>query len=1502
MNAIRPMLANAVFRRTVIKFASQLLATPQRKCRINRRFITRTPFSPNDPAIWPHVCIHFISHWLTDILSLACVLVIAANLIVEMFLLAVVAAHLSNPTAIFKSIYLWKSLQRTNSVASTNECSYPKLTDKCTNEVASEYFEKRKQFIKRQYEANCAESNRFDLISAKSNGLLCGKEPINSVVIVRMVQIILANDTNAPLAQSSSQSNSVESVTQPVIVSANSNGTSHPNGVAVVGNISTPSTAQRAIPKPIISINATANATKHLTKVTKMPVQMNAKFTPKVTPPIVTTNRKSNVIMVKRPNSKNNCNGVAAVPGPVFSSMSVSTPKASDNRSPPAATSVIIMNKLDSTKNGTNNSELSYEVPARSSNHLLRILNAPPKPINSSSLGALPSVQVSDFHKSVKVTTAIANESPVTLTSADNVTNLNHTKLRHLINEQNGNKKLNNSLFICKTEGKVLRLTPLMGSNCFNNVTATVANEIKVVSDAPTIVKKEMTKSPPPLTLAVSSPSMVNATTNQSRSVIDDIYSKFINTKDTQKDKIQNNDNQSKPLIVDESKLLKSSLYSIPSTHTIIPSKQSTFVQRQGGLVKTESINAATAFTDDGKARTKANVQSSPTIYLKQVTKARQPQSKGLCEILLANEKDLKVIGKTGSDVNLSGSPAIASSAMNQIHIFPIITTNGRNVSIAQSRDSVRPQVIITGANASDNRVQKAEPEKRNLVDQLREFDMVMEQIREERNTNEPDKIMLNNLTGILNHHIIDSCQMRSVGLPQKINLAFIKNATATSTKGELLESKASTPVVVVAPKTEGLKIESHQEIFDSIRERSDVTTNQSENVASLKISSTGLKTNPSITIKNPPKSQEDAQTAKRIYDILAQYAEQINSAPDLNNKPAPRRRSNLMTIHTSALASTNMVTSKSSSTVGSIISSSSNSNSSSESYQGASESRKRTFSLQNDEGSDCLIETAQTDEKKRRISNIDTITVQSGEKMSLDGTDYILSSLPKSTSNDLIQTNNQIIITTTNAQHDTKLIPAAIKQHDELGLTNGVTPIPTNLKPLTIGVTGTSAESAKQATQSTILLPGVSVVVSTEQNLQQTPPKIIATKCGTSEPARFRNFTTGFPCKMNITGANKCRPFKQCASGQNYRNENYVMPMGIMKYGKSSTIINEPPKVNQMVHTSVPTVVIPSTKVQRDKVIPDKAKAPEPKIHFNIARKSDNFGSLPTTSAPSTPTLLLRSLSGPNIGGMHGVNKKDDDGLDICEQWENIPFPSQIFQSNHGILILDSNKNATLLTTNTTIPTTTAPVMSCKKSCRNDIKSSTVITKPKITATIASTPAPSTTHAQSASYAFTRGDVKVPICDSDDDFLLEGGLSIHSPEDDDDGDDSFDDSFDDLEDSGRIFSLRALPTLFGGELSKSTEDILNQSDHTDNDVIDDSEEMIYHQNDKSSDNVVIIDKQKSDSLTLNSVSGNTRIARTNNIIERELRLQKSLSEECEDLGVDEPSTSELFPDAFITF
>ncbi|XP_058795476.1 uncharacterized protein LOC131666651 [Phymastichus coffea] len=44
---------------------------------------------------------------------------------------------------------------------------------------------------------------------------------------------------------------------------------------------------------------------------------------------------------------------------------------------------------------------------------------------------------------------------------------------------------------------------------------------------------------------------------------------------------------------------------------------------------------------------------------------------------------------------------------------------------------------------------------------------------------------------------------------------------------------------------------------------------------------------------KPQQKPQEDPETTQRIYAILGQYAEQLRNSPDLNNKPAPRRRSN---------------------------------------------------------------------------------------------------------------------------------------------------------------------------------------------------------------------------------------------------------------------------------------------------------------------------------------------------------------------------------------------------------------------------------------------------------------------------------------------------------------------------------------------------------------------------------------------------------------------------------
>lgn len=56
---------------------------------------------------------------------------------------------------------------------------------------------------------------------------------------------------------------------------------------------------------------------------------------------------------------------------------------------------------------------------------------------------------------------------------------------------------------------------------------------------------------------------------------------------------------------------------------------------------------------------------------------------------------------------------------------------------------------------------------------------------------------------------------------------------------------------------------------------------------------STPSTTSANSTIKPLQKAQEDEQTAEKIYKILNSYTEKIKNAPELKNKPAPRRRSN---------------------------------------------------------------------------------------------------------------------------------------------------------------------------------------------------------------------------------------------------------------------------------------------------------------------------------------------------------------------------------------------------------------------------------------------------------------------------------------------------------------------------------------------------------------------------------------------------------------------------------
>ncbi|KAL2713832.1 serine-rich adhesin for platelets-like isoform X2 [Vespula squamosa] len=142
---------------------------------------------------------------------------------------------------------------------------------------------------------------------------------------------------------------------------------------------------------------------------------------------------------------------------------------------------------------------------------------------------------------------------------------------------------------------------------------------------------------------------------------------------------------------------------------------------------------------------------------------------------------------------------------------------------------------------------------------------------------------------------------------PQKVSLAYVNQNSASGTA----KGSNSTPVVVVTSYCQpvaspALSVTSQSSSSPCVTPapapvpsagKTPPTPPSSKTVK--KSTPKTVKTSATNTSKASPipkpqqKPQEDEQTAQRIYAILDEYAEQLRNSPDLNNKPAPRRRSN---------------------------------------------------------------------------------------------------------------------------------------------------------------------------------------------------------------------------------------------------------------------------------------------------------------------------------------------------------------------------------------------------------------------------------------------------------------------------------------------------------------------------------------------------------------------------------------------------------------------------------
>ncbi|KAK4871758.1 hypothetical protein RN001_015882 [Aquatica leii] len=164
-------------------------------------------------------------------------------------------------------------------------------------------------------------------------------------------------------------------------------------------------------------------------------------------------------------------------------------------------------------------------------------------------------------------------------------------------------------------------------------------------------------------------------------------------------------------------------------------------------------------------------------------------------------------------------------------------------------------------------------------LEQLREFDMVYKQVKERSSTNAPTESSPQSDSNETTQQI----SVTYLNQSQKINCApvvvvssYCNVQPAASPSLSVTSQGSSSPCVTPAPT---LSLSSK-------------TASKSPKSKSVK-SATTHTTKASPIPKPQQKPQEDEHTTQRIFDILAEYAEQLRNSPDLNNKPAPRRRSN---------------------------------------------------------------------------------------------------------------------------------------------------------------------------------------------------------------------------------------------------------------------------------------------------------------------------------------------------------------------------------------------------------------------------------------------------------------------------------------------------------------------------------------------------------------------------------------------------------------------------------
>ncbi|GLV43283.1 uncharacterized protein CBL_14039 [Carabus blaptoides fortunei] len=747
-------------------------------------------------------------------------------------------------------------------------------------------------------------------------------------------------------------------------------------------------------------------------------------------------------------------------------------------------------------------------------------------------------------------------------------------------------------------------------------------------------------------------------------------------------------------------------------------------------------------------------------------------------------------------------------------------------------------------------------------LEQLREFDLVLEQVKE-RSTVQPQTSTRSQSQPV--HTAAEKPAPSSI-INQTSDLQEVVSGVSVSYMNQ-------SPITQkVSPCTSVVVVTSYCNIQPAASPALSVTSQSSSSpcVTPAPSSSGSIgKTLPKTSAKSPKsktikattthvskaspvpkpqqKPQEDEQTTQRIFDILAEYAEQLRNSPDLNNKPAPRRRSNPPTNPSqNSKRKKNSGTKKSmNSHCNSVVSDLS---------PGADDPR----TIGSEDSSCGIVQISvqdspsqgapSTEDHQSTQGSSDFSSIRTAQTESSDGTTEVIE-------NQLPTSGRQFIFTDTNTNQSRNVIIADSTVNEALGKISNTAAVivPANYIAVVSGNSKILATVPARSGSNMLLFQSfvnqTRKPVTTQQNVKSIKYSTIQPIQGISSQT-----LTGQPPVVLATGTDTST-LTQTISLKNISSDNSATSESDSIHGTSDLLLN----------VSTTGDITPMTP-QASELTLDKIAKLDESAHRSSSPVGSHLNNRENSVTQLDHTIKVLPICSESML------------TEDCETKTSDNSQNSVVTQNSGFTLNFTNKSSSTVLSHTV---SQSPVIEKTLNTIQDTQHKHNSAHPSLPAhgekSQHSVSIRSVIESQTTSKSITTtNDISFPQMDcttSVDHFakVYTGDKKIQSNT--------------------------------NGPMLGQTESGVNRDV-----IITDSSKEIVHEkvnrdelDDTSS--ISTYTKQK-------KIQGNQRVAkelhqvqqRKQAALERELHLQKSLSEECEDLGVDEPSTSDLFPEADLLF